>query len=56
MFLPPEGGITQNQIEIIGAVSDRHDLRIYDHGLSAKEQFKYIEVVIDQGGSIGTKK
>ena len=56
MFLPPEGDINHNQIEIVESIGDRHDLRIYDHGLSAKEQFNDIEVVIDQGGSIGTRE
>ena len=40
---------------IVGAVGTCHDLRVFDDSRSVPEQFKNIEVVIDMGGSIGTR-
>lgn len=41
---------------VVEAVGDRHDLRIYGDSKPIAEQFKDIEVVIDLGGSVGTRE
>ena len=42
------------QDEFVAAMGDRHDLSIYDERKPLAPQFDGIEVVIDQGGSVGT--
>ncbi len=41
--------------DVIAAIGDRHDLRIFDHALPLAPQFEQVEVVIDHGGSVGTR-
>ncbi len=54
LFLPQEGVDPVWQQQIVAAVSPRHDLAIYDRTRPLEPQFKRIEVVIDNGGSVGT--
>ena len=56
LFLPQIGKGSENQRQLVEAVGDKHDLHIYDHALPLEQQFNDIEVVIDTGGSIGTRK
>lgn len=39
---------------VIAAIGDRHDLAIYDKAKPLEKQFEGVEVVIDQGGLVGT--
>ncbi len=41
--------------DVIAAVSSRHEIRMFDWDESLTEQFKDVDVVIDQGGSVGTQ-
>ncbi len=41
--------------DVIAAIGDRHALSIYDERRSLKSQFDGVDVVIDQGGSVGTR-
>ncbi len=43
------------EIGVVEAVSGRHDLRIYDRKAPLAPQFADVEVVIDYGGSVGTR-
>ena len=40
--------------DVIAAIGDRHDLRIFDHHRPLAPQFEGVQVVIDHGGSVGT--
>ena len=40
--------------DVIAAVGDRHDLRVFDTNRSITSQFHGIDVVIDHGGHVGT--
>jgi phosphoglycerate dehydrogenase-like enzyme len=42
--------------DVVAAIGDRHDLRILDHGRPLAPQFEGVEVVIDHGGSVGTRE
>ncbi|MBI2193449.1 MAG: hypothetical protein HYU36_15850 [Planctomycetes bacterium] len=42
--------------DVIRAVGDRHDLRLFDGRRPIGPQFEGIDVVIDQGGSVGTRE
>lgn len=42
--------------DVVAAVGDRHDLRIYDHQQPLAPQFAGVDVVIDLGGSVGTRE
>jgi D-3-phosphoglycerate dehydrogenase / 2-oxoglutarate reductase len=41
--------------DVIAAIGDRHDLRIFDHQRPLAPQFEGVQVVIDHGGSVGTR-
>jgi phosphoglycerate dehydrogenase-like enzyme len=55
LYLPQEGVDPVWQREIEAAVRPRHDLSIYDRGRPLEPQFQGMEVVIDNGGSVGTR-
>jgi phosphoglycerate dehydrogenase-like enzyme len=55
LYLPQEGVDPVWQREIEAAVRPRHDLAIYDRGRPLEPQFRGMEVVIDNGGSVGTR-
>ena len=42
--------------DVVAAVGDRHNLRILDYSQPLAPQFEGVEVVIDQGGSAGTRE
>jgi len=42
--------------DVIAAIGDRHDLRIYDRQQPMPSQFAGVDVVIDHGGSVGTRE
>lgn len=41
--------------DVVAAVSPRHDLVIFNDELPLEQQFRGIEVVVDHGGSMGTR-
>ena len=41
--------------DVVRAIGDRHHLSIYDSDRPLADQFNAIDVVIDQGGSVGTR-
>jgi len=41
--------------DVIAAIGNRHDLRIFDHQRPLAPQFEGVQVVIDHGGSVGTR-
>jgi phosphoglycerate dehydrogenase-like enzyme len=55
LFLPMPVFTPQWQNDLVAAIGDRHDLAIYDERLPPAEQFAGVEVVIDMGGSVGTR-
>jgi phosphoglycerate dehydrogenase-like enzyme len=55
LFLPQKGVDPVWQAEVVKAVSPRHDLAIYDPGQPLAGQFAGAEVVVDMGGSVGTR-
>ncbi len=42
--------------DVVAAIGDRHDLRLLDHSQPLGPQFEGVEVVIDHGGSVGTRE
>lgn len=42
--------------DVVAAIGDRHDLRILDHSKPVVPQLAEVNVVIDMGGSIGTRE
>src|SRR5438034_1261262 len=42
--------------DLVAAIGDRNDLRIFEYGKPIAPQFKGIDVVIDHGGSAGTRE
>src|SRR5262249_36478713 len=42
--------------DVIAAVGDRHALSIFDRGQPLAPQFEGVDVVIDHGGSVGTRE
>jgi phosphoglycerate dehydrogenase-like enzyme len=42
--------------DVVAAIGDRHDLRIFDHQRPLAPQFEGVQVVIDLGGSVGTRE
>ena len=42
--------------DVVAAISDRHDLHILDYDLPIAPQFDGVDVVIDHGGSAGTRE
>jgi len=55
LFLPMSAFTTQWQDDLVAAIGDRHDLAIYDESRPLAEQFTGAEVVVDMGGSVGTR-
>src|SRR5579872_1213274 len=55
LFLPPPAGqhpYSNNVVEIVGV---RHDLSLCDYDKPFEPQFRDVDVVIDSGGSMGTR-
>jgi phosphoglycerate dehydrogenase-like enzyme len=51
---PPPQSNEPWRSDVIKAVSDRHDLLVYDQNLPLLPQFDGVDVVLDHGGSMGT--
>src|SRR5262245_43088467 len=57
LFLPPkEKGRDHLQRDVVAAVGAKHDLQIFDRTSPVAPQFAGVEVVIDEGGSQGTRE
>jgi phosphoglycerate dehydrogenase-like enzyme len=59
LFLPHYTGPEMTrpwQKDLEAAIDDRHDLRIYDASQPLAPQFEGVDVVLDLGGSMGTKE
>ncbi len=57
LFLPPTSEMKDAlEADVVNAVGSRHDLKIYDREAALAPQFQDIDVVIDFGGSIGTRE
>ena len=56
LYLPLDTGIHHWQDDVVAAIGDRHDLAIYDQAKPLAEQFDGIDVVLDMGGSVGTRQ
>jgi phosphoglycerate dehydrogenase-like enzyme len=56
LYLPDPNAVTIWAEELLAAVGPRHDLSIYDPKKPLADQFRGIEVVLDHGGSIGTRE
>ena len=57
LFLPPkEEGRDHLQRDVVAAVGPKHDLRVFDRNAPLAPQFAGVEVVIDEGGSQGTRE
>ena len=57
LFLPPrEEGRDHLQRDVVAAVGPKHDLRIFSRVAPLAPQFSGVEVVIDEGGSQGTRE
>jgi phosphoglycerate dehydrogenase-like enzyme len=55
LFLPNPKMRQPWQNDVVAAVGTRHDLRIFDDAAPIQPQFEGVEVVIDFGGSMGTR-
>lgn len=42
--------------DVVEAIGDRHDLRIFDEAKPLPPQFEGVDVIIDHGGSVGTRE
>ena len=56
LFLPQQGKPGQGQKNLVAALGGRHDLSIFDHARPVAPQFDGVEVVVDMGGSVGTRE
>ncbi len=56
LFLPLGDIFSPWGDDVVAAVGDRHDLTIYDDARPMAPQFAGVDVVIDQGGSVGTRE
>lgn len=59
LFLPHPLGpsmLKPARDDVVTAISDRHDLRILDYDQPIAPQFDGVDVVIDHGGSAGTRE
>jgi phosphoglycerate dehydrogenase-like enzyme len=54
-LIPPPRTSQPWQRDVINAVSGRHDLSLYDKSLPLLPQFEGVDVVLDHGGSMGTR-
>lgn len=53
----PDAGFSKPWGEdVLTAIGDRHDLRLFDHQRPVAPQLEDVDVVIDMGGSIGTRE
>src|SRR5215831_2502732 len=42
--------------DVIAAIGDRHEVRVFDHGAPLGPQFEGVHVVIDHGGGVSTRE
>jgi phosphoglycerate dehydrogenase-like enzyme len=42
--------------DVIAAIGDRHEVRVFDHHAPLRPQFEGVQVVIDHGGAVGTRE
>ena len=54
-LIPPPRTSQPWQRDVINAVGGRHDLSLYDKSLPLLPQFEGVDVVLDHGGSMGTR-
>ena len=52
---PPPRSSQPWQTDVINAVNGRHDLSLYDKSVPLLPQFEGVDVVLDNGGSMGTR-
>jgi len=56
LFLPPLPSLAHPwQDDVVRAIGDRHHLQVFDPARPLQPQFSDIQVVIDFGGSVGTR-
>lgn len=56
LFLPPDPALAHPWLEdVVSAIGDQHSLTIFDADGPLEPQFANIQIVIDQGGSVGTR-
>ena len=56
LHFPGPDKLPEFRIAVVDAVADRHDLAIFDHSRPIQQQFDGVDVVIDLGGSVGTRE
>lgn len=56
LFLPLPGVPGMFGDEVVKAVGKNHNIKVFDHASEMAPQFEGIEVVIDLGGSVGTRE
>lgn len=56
LFLPPAPGLAHPwQDDVVEAIGDQHHLTVFDASLPLEPQFGDVQVVVDFGGSMGTR-
>jgi phosphoglycerate dehydrogenase-like enzyme len=55
LFLPAPGLFKPWGEDVLAAIGDRHEVHVYDAQQPLAPQFAGVEVVIDHGGSVGTR-
>jgi len=56
LFLPAHGLFKPWGEDVIAALGGRHDVRVFDSQQPLVPQFEGVQVVIDHGGSVGTRE
>jgi len=56
LFLPLTGVPGMFGDEVVKAVGKNHDISVFDHDGEIASQFEGVEVVVDLGGSVGTRE
>jgi phosphoglycerate dehydrogenase-like enzyme len=56
LYLPPPNPASVWASEVVAAIGPRHDLSVYGPEKPLADQFRGIEVVLDHGGSMGTRE
>lgn len=58
IYLPPKNPAAFHPWgdDVLAAIGDRHDMRVLDHSQPVGPQLADIDVVIDHGGSVGTRE
>lgn len=56
ILLPVPGLFSPWCDDVISAIGDRHSIKVFDPAKPLSPQFKGMDVVVDQGGSVGTRE